>query len=286
MLGLLLSVQLPSPYGLGRDAIYISTEDPLKTTRLVQMLDTNPAYADSENKPSLDRIHSSTQYSLDALLRLVEFQLPIIAERSNAGLIVIDSVTANFRVERQTATTNGLVDRASDLTRLGTILRRLAIDRNIAVVVANQVSDRFQESLIPPTQDFTRSSSSPASQPTAQRNPKMSLDYQQRFFTGWGDNSVHNLPQNLKTPALGLTWANQIDARLVLKVEEDIGKAEKRRRFMNVVFAPWTGQKLKAVEYTIESQGLVSMPEKPQANDHEDLLDEALWADDADDEFA
>ncbi|EME48300.1 hypothetical protein DOTSEDRAFT_147656 [Dothistroma septosporum NZE10] len=41
----------------------------------------------------------------------------------------------------------------------------------------------------------------------------LSLDHQQRFFTGWGDDPNST---NMKTPTLGLTWTNQLSARIAL----------------------------------------------------------------------
>jgi DNA repair protein RAD57 len=41
----------------------------------------------------------------------------------------------------------------------------------------------------------------------------LALDHQQRFFTGWGDDPSVT---DLKTPSLGLTWTNQLSARVAL----------------------------------------------------------------------
>ena len=42
LLSLLLSAQLPPPHGLSRPTLYISTESPLPTLRLNQLLRTHP----------------------------------------------------------------------------------------------------------------------------------------------------------------------------------------------------------------------------------------------------
>lgn len=44
----------------------------------------------------------------------------------------------------------------------------------------------------------------------------LALDHQQRFFTGWGDETDGG---NLKTPSLGLTWTNQLATRIALLKE-------------------------------------------------------------------
>ena len=285
---------------MGKSAIYVSTEDPLNTKRLAQMLESHPFYTQlpNEGKPSFDHIHALTLNNMDVQQHVIEHQLPFAVERLNAGIVVLDSVAANFRADHETATTNGLVDRAADLNKLGNLLHRLAFEKNVAVVVANQVSDRFAESLLRPTPDILRSSSPASSATPSQRsaihpqmNTKMSLDHQQRFFTGWGDKPG-NAHGDLKTPALGLAWANQIDARIVLKVEAEssqksgMAHGQKRRRFMNVVFAPWTDQKLASVEYSIELHGLVAKTSEAVSNEHADLLDESLWVTEENDEYA
>ncbi|MCJ1395850.1 hypothetical protein MMC18_008736, partial [Xylographa bjoerkii] len=69
----------------------------------------------------------------------------------------------------------------------------------------------------------------PTSTPKPTPHPSaLTLDHQQRFFTGWGDNppshlyhASHSHPpdHNLKTPSLGLVWANQIACRVALVKE-------------------------------------------------------------------
>lgn len=296
-MSLLLTAQLGAPRGVGKAAIHISTENPLNTARLQQILDTHPYYTQlsDDQKPSFDHVHAMVVTTLEHQQYVVENILPGAVAQYNAGLVVVDSVAANFRADRETTTANGLVDRAADLNKLGSILRKLAVEKRVAVVVANQVSDRFADSLILPTQAVVQSSSpatataSPSQSISrrAERDVMLTLDHQSRFFTGWGDKPA-SMPQELKTPALGLAWANQIDARIVLKVDSQSSfnaSNGKRQRFMNVVFAPWTDQKLEPLEYTIEAQGLVATADAAKANEHSELLDESLWTDDGDEEF-
>jgi DNA repair protein RAD57 len=106
----------------------------------------------------------------------------------------------------------------------------------------------------------------------------MSLDHQQRWFTGWGDepHPSHLAIQNMKTPSLGLIWTTQIACRialikkpvygpgLVADAENERGEPvlRKWRRWMKVVFAPHVaagGPGLKgAVEFEIRGDGLRS----------------------------
>ncbi|KIW79217.1 hypothetical protein Z517_05829 [Fonsecaea pedrosoi CBS 271.37] len=309
VLGLLLSVQLPPPKGLGKGSIYISTEGPLHTKRLSQILLNHPEYdsLDPGQGPSLDRVHTIATNDLEAQEHIIRYQLPIAVQRFNIGLIVLDSVAANFRAEHDTRTAAQLADRAFELAKLGNLLRKIAIENNIAVVVTNQVSDRFEDSknLLQPSSPLTTSSPTvPSSHTQAvveRQREVQSLDHQQRFFTGWGDETGKTKQEQLKTPALGLAWANQISARIVLKMESqrqeyaggNIWKDKKKTRNFSVVFAPWAGPTHSLIRYEITTQGIVSIPdtERPEKalatvdEEHQDLLDEAFWATEDDEEF-
>jgi DNA repair protein RAD57 len=117
----------------------------------------------------------------------------------------------------------------------------------------------------------------PTSTPFSVRTSDLlSLDHQQRWFTGWGDDR-HPSPlalKNMKTPSLGLTWTTQIACRIALikrpvygpglmaNEESEGGEPvlRKWRRWMKVVFAPHvgaTGEGLDgAVEFEIRGDGL------------------------------
>ncbi|KXX74228.1 DNA repair protein rhp57 [Madurella mycetomatis] len=149
LLTLLLSVQLPPPYGLGRPALYISTEAPLSTRRLSQMLSANPLFRrlPPSERPSLDNIVSTVTPDLESQDHILTFQAPVEIERRGIGLLVLDSVAANYRAEfeRSASSSSGsnMGARTAELVRLGMHLRDLAQRHNLAVVVANQVADRF-----------------------------------------------------------------------------------------------------------------------------------------------
>lgn len=150
LLTLLLSVQLPPPHGLGRPALYISTEAALSTRRLAQILNANPLFRslDRSSRPSLDQIISTATPDLESQDHILTFQVPVEVERRNIGLIVLDSVAANYRAEfERSASSRGqssnMGARSAELVRLGMHLRELAQKYNLAVVVSNQVADRF-----------------------------------------------------------------------------------------------------------------------------------------------
>lgn len=246
LLTLLLASQLPPPHGLSKSAIYISTEAPLATTRLTQLLATHPSLASlaPKEKPSLSRILSIQCQDLESQEHILRYQLPVAIEKHSVGLVILDSVAANYRAEfEKKGDRNGLASlaqRSGQLVQLGALLRGIACTHGVAVVVANQVADRFTR---PPSSAPSRQPSGnsqvsdsgntphqtapgPSNQPTTNPpSPKdehitispdpLALDHQQNWFTGWGDKRNEN-PHTMKTPALGLVWTNQLSARIAL----------------------------------------------------------------------
>ncbi|RHZ57763.1 hypothetical protein CDV55_103727 [Aspergillus turcosus] len=145
LLSLLLAVQLPQPRGLGKGAIYISTEAPLATSRLSQLLEYHPYLSTlpKDRAPTLENILSINAMDLESQDHILNYQLPVAITRYDVGLVVIDSITSNYRAEHTSHNVLGLSTRSGELARLGQMLRNLAVAKNIAIVVANQVSDRF-----------------------------------------------------------------------------------------------------------------------------------------------
>lgn len=246
LLSLLLAVQLPPPHGLSRPALYISTEAPLSTRRLSQMLTSHPVLKSAETRPTLDNVVSTATPDLESQDHILDFQVPVEVERRNIGLIVLDSVAANYRAEFERGASRASVGsnmaaRGTELTRLASHLRHLARKHNLAVVVANQVADRFSAPAGPlrpgvPTNLPVASQESPLaarsrqvaeedgaadtyvpppSTPTEPAAPAaLLLDHQQRWFTGWGDDPFADYV--LKTPSLGVVWSAQVACRIAL----------------------------------------------------------------------
>lgn len=153
-----------------------------------------------------------------------------MVEKFNVGLIVVDSIAANFRAEferpmNKRLKTSGesasvqsgpaqMARRGKELVGLAETLRRLAGKHNLAVVVANQVSDKFTAGV-------------------GERGDAMGLDFQGRWFSGWDDR----VDGDAKAPALGLVWANLLAGRVVLRRSGEGGGDW--RRSVKVVFATW-----------------------------------------------
>jgi DNA repair protein RAD57 len=247
------------------------------------MLRTNPILLAAKQRPALDKVISIVTPDLESQDHILRYQVPVAIKRHNIGLIVLDSVAANYRAEfeRPGANKNGahMAQRSAELVRLGQLLRDLARSEGIAIVVANQVSDRFERP------DMIHV---PSSDPNnAAFEPLMTLDHQQRWFTGWGDEphfSCGSSVAQLKTPSLGLVWTTQIACRIALiksPIYEDIGGNDGGngedtiarelilkgwRRYMKIVFAPWTapsGEGVEGlVEFAIGSAGIAGLAKK------------------------
>lgn len=241
---LLLSVQLHE----GKGALYISTEAPLQTTRLNQILNTHPKLSSlpKQDQPSLQRIQSTHIHDVEAQEHILRYQVPVAIRKQNIGLLVIDSIAANYRAEFDKSKARkgaaSFIQRNNQLAQLGALLRDIARTHKVAVVVANQVADRFttaESSNLsargtqstqrsnrhsPPQsrgRDTTQFSSAIPTDTSAQpsllsTDDPLSLDHQMRFFTGWGDDPA---AENFKTPSLGLTWTNQLATRVALLKE-------------------------------------------------------------------
>ena len=210
-------------------------------------------------------------------------------------------MTANYRAGASANTPAALATRSTQLAKLGALLRNLAREHDCAIVVANQVGDRFESHAVgaglrgvgggmgwqsnvlnssPSLSGGTQGNTNAVPAPSV-----LTLDHQQRFFTGWGDDPPHHssvsllsqqasINPNLKTPSLGLVWANQIACRVALVKERDYGNAgssegegseaaewnpRRWRRWMRVAFSAWappTGEGEKGVEFEIWAGGL------------------------------
>lgn len=248
-----MASQLKPPHGFAKSAVYISTEAVLSTTRLAQLLSTHPALValpDAE-KPSLSRILSIQTPDLESQEHILRYQLPVAIKKHDVGLVILDSVAANYRAEfdKQSGgnAAASMARRGTQLAQLGALLRELARTEGIAIVVANQVADRFTKA--PSAAAYSAASSNAASRTTSANSQgnatrttstgsqpndavpplpsqqdqalllspdPLSLDHQQAWFTGWGDSPYEQIHVQ-KTPSLGLVWTNQIACRIALK---------------------------------------------------------------------
>ncbi|POS87322.1 hypothetical protein EPUL_001684 [Erysiphe pulchra] len=301
---LLLAAQLPPPHGLSSSSLYISTESALPVTRIRQLLLSHPAFKNIDPIPSLDRIISIVTPDLESQDHILYFQVPVAVRRYGIRLLIIDSIASNYRAEFDRDNPKpgaNMAKRSQDLIKLGHFLRKLAVEFDIAVVVANQVADRVIENRrvenTVTSGELTPKSPLSLSSPNLETsslsdnsklvsshksiNDLMFLDHQQRWFTGWGDDPylLAGVPTQLKTPSLGLIWSNQIACRVALikkpsykrSGESDICEpVMKWRRWQKVVFAshaPESGVGVQsAVEFEIRGDGLRSIGKQQDKN--------------------
>ncbi|KAH7413170.1 P-loop containing nucleoside triphosphate hydrolase protein [Cadophora sp. MPI-SDFR-AT-0126] len=328
LLTLLLAAQLPAPHGLSSTVLYISTESALPTSRLSQLLGAHPTLLAASPRPTLDAVISIVTPDLESQDHILRFQVPVAVKRHGIRLIILDSVAANYRAEFERAgggaasghkSGANMAQRSSELVKLGQLLRELAREQNIAIVVANQVADRFSgagggsspvlrrstqssplarrsvpggamsDSSIGPTSSIPMATDTGETPFRSTMDP-MSLDHQQRWFTGWGDDPYPSQLglKNLKTPSLGLIWTTQISCRIALikrpvygpslVADEENERGEpvlrKWRRWMKVVFAPHAAPSgpgvQDAVEFEIKGEGLAAKREKGKGTDEGD----------------
>lgn len=142
-----LSVNVQRPEedgGLDRDVIYIDTEDTFVPQRIEQMAEDQGMNVDE----TLDRIHVARAFNSDHQMLLAD-EAQDICQSEDVGLIVVDSLTAQFRAEY--VGRGELAQRQQKLNRHMATLLRLANSHNAAVVVTNQVMSNPDQMFGDPT---------------------------------------------------------------------------------------------------------------------------------------
>lgn len=194
-----LSVQLPSSLGGASGAACIlSTSWTLPTNRLLEMSHAHPAF--SPTICGLADVHTVKTPTIPALLHVLSNLLPNLIEdlavRPDARpvrLLIIDALTELFHSHTKVSTKT-LVERSKNLAEISTLLHRLADKYNIAVIVVNEVVDVIDR---PPVHALAH---------------EVLYQEQARLFS-----RADSVPgENLKEAALGLVWANQVNARIML----------------------------------------------------------------------
>lgn len=139
------NVQLPEEEGgLGRSAIYIDTEDTFIPERIEQMAEANGQDAEEV----LENIHVARAFNSDHQMLLAD-EAQDICQREDIGLIIVDSLTAQFRSDY--VGRGELAKRQQKLNKHMNTLLRLANSHNAAVVVTNQVMSNPDQMFGDPT---------------------------------------------------------------------------------------------------------------------------------------
>jgi DNA repair protein RAD57 len=187
-------VQLPvTQGGLNGSACYLTTSTSLPTPRLIGLLHEHPLLVGSHC--NLDNIQTSVTKSVESLLYVLSEVLPALMDAANARamplkLLVIDSL-AELLLEDKVSTAT-LADRSRNLSAIAAQLHALAATRQLAVLAINRVTDVWER------------------RPDADPGLPGELIYAEhaRIF-GRAEGAS-------KSAALGLVWANQINARVML----------------------------------------------------------------------
>ena len=190
-------VQLPpSKGGLSGSACYVTANSVLPTTRLVEMLHENPLL--SSSSCSLSNVKTVVAGSVGALQYILSNSVPALVQSSATSgdmpvrLLVIDSLAEVFPEDRPSAAQ--LSERSKSVSDISKMLHRLASQYRMAVVIINHVVDVWAQG--------------------ADHGVQGDLIYadQARFFS-----RADSIPgEDRKSAALGLAWANQINARIML----------------------------------------------------------------------
>ncbi|KXN82546.1 hypothetical protein AN958_02397, partial [Leucoagaricus sp. SymC.cos] len=174
---------------------------------------------------SLEDVHTLSTPTVHILLNVLENQLPTFIDsiakapsRKPVKLLIIDALAELFHLVEKVSTTS-LVERSQQLTRLSGLLHRLADRYKIAIIVLNEVVDAFDSYAV----DSEKS-----------ENGMLLYSEQVRWFS-----RGHSMcGENKKEATLGLVWANQVNARVMLSrtgrrryvEEEGEGEEGEKRR--------------------------------------------------------
>ncbi|KAJ4501649.1 P-loop containing nucleoside triphosphate hydrolase protein [Lentinula lateritia] len=201
-----LLVQLSNEFGgLAGSACYLLTSGKLPTSRIMQISQHHPLLA-SSGQCSLDDIHTMSVPSIDFLVHALSSLLPdfimlkLEQNRSDptikaVRLVVIDALGELFHSSDKTSTRT-LVQRAQNVTEISAYLHSVASRFGIIVIVLNEVVDAFER------------------EPDNEEPFATGLSYaeQSKWFA-----RAHSLPgENWKEASLGLVWANQVNARIMM----------------------------------------------------------------------
>lgn len=218
-----LLVQLPLELGgLSGSTCYLTTDMKLETRRVDELSRTHPLLTASSAQCTLDDINTIRTPTVDLLANVIRTSLPQFITASSAPgkkpvkLLVIDSIADLFLALEKT-TTATLVERSRNLSELSSLLHSLASNHQIAVVIVNRAQDVFDWS----SNDVPNG---------GDRLGQLVYREQSRWF-GSAD-SIHE--ERAKEAMLGLSWANQINVRIMFtrtsreRRIEDIRGAEER----------------------------------------------------------
>ncbi|AQZ17640.1 RAD57 (YDR004W) [Zygosaccharomyces parabailii] len=216
LMQLCLSVQLPLNMGGFRaKCVYITTEGDLPTQRLESMLLAREEL--SRHGVSQKNVYTVSCCDLINQEHILNVQLPILLEQNKGAikLVIIDSISHHMRVELPTRDYKDYQDNKFYIDNMAEKLLDLAHRHSLAVVVANQVSDKpLQESLEPSVSEMTH------------------YEYQLGWLVGWKNSSIlhrqrYNGPKsqhNSGLPNYEVYFSEDEDNKLI---NDEVARVEK-----------------------------------------------------------
>ncbi|XP_019407312.1 PREDICTED: DNA repair protein RAD51 homolog 2 isoform X2 [Crocodylus porosus] len=218
--------------GLDGAVIYIDTESAFSAERLVQIAEHRlPNYFVTEEKlVSMTRsIHLYRELTCESVLKRIEsLEEEIISKR--VKLVIIDSVASVVRKEFDTKLQGNLTERSNFLAREASLLKYLAEEFSIPVILTNQITTRLsnglaiQADLVSPADDLSLSEVS-------------------------GASGSRKMEPGCMMAALGNTWSHSVNTRLILQYHD--------LQTRQILVAKSPVAPFSAFLYTIEKSGLV-----------------------------
>jgi DNA repair protein RAD57 len=208
--------------GLNGSALYLTTSGGLPTPRLVQLLHEHPLLAGS--RCTLDNVQTSPTKTVSSLLHILSDVLPASLLNNNnknattttdrarsarppLKLLVVDSIAELLHHDEDGAktSTSTLAERSRNLSAIAAQLHALAATHQLAILALNHVTHAF---------DRDRR----ADAEIGLRPSELLYADQARIFDGRaeGGGGGGGGGGGSKSAALGLVWANQVNARIML----------------------------------------------------------------------
>ncbi|XP_025951509.1 DNA repair protein RAD51 homolog 2 isoform X4 [Dromaius novaehollandiae] len=256
--------------GLNGAVIYIDTESAFSAERLVEIAGNRfPAYFDSDEKlfSMTCSVYLYRELTCGSVLkRIKSLEEEIISKK--VKLIIIDSVASVVRKEFDTKLQGNLTERSNFLARGASLLKYLAEEFSIPVILTNQITTRLsngpaiQADLVSPADDLSLSEvldSSLQSHPLV-RLPKNRLESSRILLEIClaGASGGRKRESGCVTAALGNTWSHSVNTRLILQYHD---LPTRQIRVAKSPVAPFS-----TFFYTIEKSGFVLQDGKDQTN--------------------
>ncbi|XP_067413896.1 DNA repair protein RAD51 homolog 2 isoform X2 [Emydura macquarii macquarii] len=216
--------------GLNGAVIYIDTESAFGAERLVEIAEHRfPNYFGTEEKLfSMTRnVHLYRELTCDSVLKRIEsLEEEIISKK--VKLVIIDSIASVVRKEFDMKLPGNLMERSNFLTREASLLKYLAEEFSIPVILTNQITTWLNNGL-----DIQADLVSPADELSLSEGTSGSRDREPGYVTA----------------ALGNTWSHSVNTRLILQYHD--------LHTRQVLVAKSPIAPFSAFFYTIENSGLV-----------------------------